>query len=93
MAEVIELGLPLLKVGGSLIAWKRDASDGSLQRELDEARGALRATGGRVTETVLLPANLDAALRDHVLVVVRKERPTPDRYPRPPAERRRAALT
>jgi hypothetical protein len=29
---------------------------------------------------------------DRRLVAVRKVRPTPDRFPRPPAERRRSAL-
>lgn len=93
LAEVIELGLPLLQVGGRLIAWKSDSSDGSLQRELDASRGILRITGGRVQEVVPMAANLDAALGDHVLVVVHKERSTPNGFPRPPAERRRALLT
>jgi hypothetical protein len=31
-------------------------------------------------------------LGGHVLVTIRKSRPTPDRYPRQPAERKRAAL-
>lgn len=92
LAELIELALPLLRPHGLLVAWKRDAGDGVLQAELESARPLGRAVGGsgpRVEPAVLATPGGLAPLADHRLVVVRKVHPTPDRFPRPPAERRR----
>lgn len=91
-AEVVELALPLLAVGGHLVAWKRALPDGSLQAELSAARRIIQAVGGE-RPTIEATAGLaEVGLEHHVLVVVRKARPTPDRYPRQPAERRRSLL-
>ena len=93
LAEVLELCLPLTRLGGHVLAWKRRSADGSLERELHAARRVLQAAGGG-RPRIEQPEGLAAArLPDHVLVVVPKLRSTPERYPRPPAERRRAALT
>ncbi len=86
LAELAELGLPLLARGGSLVAWKRD----DVGAELTAAGPALeRLGGGRPT---VLPVDPRLGLDGHVLVVVTKERPTPDAYPREPAVRRRRPL-
>ncbi|MEA2623765.1 MAG: rRNA (guanine527-N7)-methyltransferase [Chloroflexota bacterium] len=85
LSEVAELGLPLIRTGGRLIAWKRDG-DGSLAAELDAARQLVHAAGGEVAR--IHPSGI-AALPDHRLVELRKVRPSPARYPRHPAERRR----
>ena len=89
--NLAELALPLLAVGGHLVAWKRDA-DGALRAELDAARATIKAVGGSRPVVRRVDPGGALGLRDHVLVTVRKARQTPDVYPRQPAERRRAAL-
>jgi 16S rRNA (guanine527-N7)-methyltransferase len=93
LAELIELGLPLLRRGGRLIAWKRSDETGAVVDEesalADELAAAERLApllGGVVedVQAVRVPG-----LEDHRLVVVRSERPTPVAYPRSPTERRR----
>ena len=92
LAEVAELGLPLARPGGHVVAWKHDAGDGALEAEVDGARDLIRVAGGTVPQTIRLPAAERIGLGGHCLVVIPKRRPTPDGYPRPVGERRRAAL-
>jgi 16S rRNA (guanine527-N7)-methyltransferase len=91
MVEVAELALPLLTTGGHLVAWKRDA-DGELRAELEAARKTINAVGGSRPQVKRVDTQGKLGLKGHVLVTIRKARVTPDRYPRQPAERRRAAL-
>lgn len=91
MAEVAELALPLLAPGGHLVAWKRDG-DGALRAELDSARPVINAVGGSRAHVQRVDPRGELGLGDHVLVTIRKARTTPARFPRQPAERRRAAL-
>ena len=91
MAELAELALPLLAVGGHLVAWKREA-DGALRGELEAARATIGAVGGSRPHVARVDPHGRLGLAGHVLVTVRKAHTTPDRYPRQPAERRRAAL-
>ena len=88
LPELAELALPLVAVGGSLIAWKRDDGSGSLERELAAAADHVQALGGAADRPEVEPLPLPD-LADHRLVVIQKEQPTPPRYPRPAAERRR----
>lgn len=92
LAEVAELGLPLARRGGFLVAWKRDAGDGALAREIDQARPICQAVGGGQPRLVTLDGARHVGLEGHCLVVIPKQRATPDRYPRAVGERRRAAL-
>lgn len=107
LRECAELGLPLLRTGGLLVCWKRlrpathDAARPSdverpdqvaeqddLAAEVDQARALVGQLGGGALEV------LDAGvprLPGHRLVLVTKERPTPDSFPRPPAVRRSTA--
>jgi 16S rRNA (guanine527-N7)-methyltransferase len=94
LAECAELGLPLLRPGGLLLCWKREASadletpvtpSGGLASEVAAARGLVERLGGGTPE--VLDPNVPGA-PGHRLVLVRKERPTPVSYPRPPAVRR-----
>jgi 16S rRNA (guanine527-N7)-methyltransferase len=82
LAELVELAFPLLEPGGWLVAWKR----GDVESELAVARRAVTAIGGGSAE-VLEPGI--GELTGHRLVLVRKKRPTPARWPRDPACRRR----
>lgn len=82
-----EYALPLCAVGGAVLAWK-----GGLSATDDEVvRGAAAAAilgGGppSIHETGV------PALRQHRLLLIRKERATPARYPRRPGEPARRPL-
>jgi 16S rRNA (guanine527-N7)-methyltransferase len=86
LAELAELGLPFLRPGGRMVAWKRSSGDGRLAAERADAERVLPWLGGAidVVEAVRVPG-----LEDHRLVVLRAVHPTPDDVPRSPAERRR----
>lgn len=92
LAEVAELGLPLTSIGGHVVAWKRNAGDAVLNGEIDAAWPVLQASGGGRPRVEATDPSGVLGLAGHVLVMIRKNRPTPDGYPRPAAERRRAAL-
>jgi 16S rRNA (guanine527-N7)-methyltransferase len=85
LADLVELAMPLLRIGGRLIAWK----GASIEAELPAARRAAIALGA-APPTVHRAAVGDAPdLGGHVLVVVTKRRATPTGYPRDPARRQR----
>jgi 16S rRNA (guanine527-N7)-methyltransferase len=90
IAEVAELGLPLTRAGGFVVAWKLDGGDGSLRREIDTARRIIQACGGAAARIVRLEHAARVGLDGHCVVTIKKVRPTPDRYPRQPTERRRS---
>lgn len=84
---LVEYALPLLRIGGALVAWK-----GPLRDEDDEVRrgraAASRLGGGdpRIVEPET------SALGAHRLIVIRKQRPTPAGFPRRPGEPARRPL-
>jgi 16S rRNA (guanine527-N7)-methyltransferase len=80
-----EYALPLLARGGTLVAWKGPIADD----ELEAGRVAAAACGGRVP-SVHRPGF--AVLGDHSFVVIEKDRPTPQRYPRRAGEPARRPL-
>ena len=88
--DLVEVALPLVRVGGLLVAWKRDDDRDTLYGEIDEAEPIIEALGGKWPPEVEPVAV--RGIEDHRLVVVRKVRPTPQRYPRPVTERRRTLL-
>jgi 16S rRNA (guanine527-N7)-methyltransferase len=83
LAELVELAFPLLQRGGVLVAWKR----GELAGELDAAARAMAELGGG--ELQLADAGTPL-LAGHRLVVARCLGTSPARFPRDPAQRRRA---
>jgi 16S rRNA (guanine527-N7)-methyltransferase len=85
MSELAELTLPLLQIGGLLVAWKRQP----INDELARADSAIHQLRGRLIrlQPVVVPG-----LEDHVLVVVEKLAETPREFPRDPAARRRRPL-
>ena len=85
LAELVELGLPLVAPGGVLVAWKREPVD----EELVAARGALEALGAGPVGVA--PSGVPG-LEAHRLVIVPRGGPVDPRYPRDPAERRRHPL-
>ncbi len=76
MATLLELALPLLSVGGHLLAWK----GGEVAREIEEAGAALEELGGKIVETRSFA--LPYWSLDRLLILVRKIRSTPEKYPR-----------
>ena len=82
---LVEYALPLLRVGGTLLAWKGPVSSD----ELSAGDAASAHLGGG--EPRVRAAGFEA-LGDHRFVIVRKERPTPHRFPRRPGEASRRPL-
>ena len=85
LGAVIEYLLPFLRIGGEAIAWK-----GRLDAELEGGRKACAAIGG---EIVAIRSTADLGLGDILpgrsLVVVRKIRSTPLRFPRAAVDAKR----
>jgi 16S rRNA (guanine527-N7)-methyltransferase len=76
MTVLAEYALPFLKTGGVLIAQRGPKAD----IEAAESARAIAELGGSTREIIKVKVPfLEAARR---LVVIQKERPTPDRYPR-----------
>ena len=71
-----ELCLPLVKVGGVFLSMKST----DCEEELNAAKGAIRALGGRTERVVDYP--IPATDVVHRIIVIRKLSPTPARYPR-----------
>jgi 16S rRNA (guanine527-N7)-methyltransferase len=84
LADLVELALPLLRIGGRLLAWKR----GDLAEESLAGGRAAAVLGG--TDPVVHRIDAVPALAGHAIVLVTKARPTPDGYPRDPGRRARA---
>jgi 16S rRNA (guanine527-N7)-methyltransferase len=78
MVRVLEWGLPLLQVGGTLLAMKGP----SFRAELDVCGDALTTLGGGEVDVV--EAYPETFGRGTVIVIVQKLAPTPEPYPRPP---------
>jgi 16S rRNA (guanine527-N7)-methyltransferase len=77
--------LPFLRVGGDAIVWK-----GRVDAELPGAQKACAALGGEIASIVPTASlGVGDVLPGRNLVVVRKVRATPPRYPRTSAEARR----
>jgi 16S rRNA (guanine527-N7)-methyltransferase len=82
-----ELALPLLSLGGTLLAWKGPLNEAD--EELRRGQAAAASLGGGPLRVE--PAGAPA-LGGHTFVIGRKERPTPPRYPRRPGEPGRRPL-
>ena len=79
-----ELCLPYVKVGGCFLAMKGQLAD----VELEEAKKAISLLGGKVERVFAY----DVENAVHRAVVIRKENPTPARYPRPFAKIKKSPL-
>jgi 16S rRNA (guanine527-N7)-methyltransferase len=78
MATLAEYLLPLVQVGGAMLAQKGE--DAAVEVQASEA--AVTALGGRVRQ--LVPVELRGLAETRYLVVVDKVASTPDKYPRRP---------
>lgn len=78
LAVLVEYTLPLVKVGGFVIAQKGQDP----REEIDDSAKALKILGGSIKQVVPVDVpGLDAARH---LVVIQKTKPTPKQYPRRP---------
>lgn len=76
LPTLLELGLPFVRVGGLMIAYKGPAAE----EEIDRAQNALAELGGQVRG--VFPVHIPGRDWDHRLVVIDKVAPTPAKYPR-----------
>jgi 16S rRNA (guanine527-N7)-methyltransferase len=82
-----ELALPLLRIGGELLAWKGPLGDPD--DEVRRGRTATGEVGG--SDLRIVPAGVDL-LGGHTFVRIAKRRPTPAKFPRRPGEPGRRPL-
>ena len=73
MNVLAEYALPFVKVGGALIAYKTAGE--KLDNELEAAAKAIRLLGGELIRT-------KKGEGDHTLVIIKKTKKTPAKYPR-----------
>lgn len=78
MPTLVEYLLPLVRVGGAVLAQKGEGAPAEVQ----SAETAITTMGGRVRQ--LVPVELRGLAETRYLVVVDKVAPTPRRYPRRP---------
>lgn len=78
MPVLVEYCLPLVKVGGLVVAMKGKPS----REELDLGSRAAEMLGGRLENVIEVPPLPDTEARDRCLVVIRKEAETSKKYPR-----------
>ncbi len=86
MPLVLEYSLPLVKVGGAVIAMKGP----KVVDELEVSGDAMTLLGAGDVE--LVPAYPESFANDLLLVRLSKEEPTPRAYPRPPGTPKRLPL-
>ena len=81
-----ELALPLVKPGGLFLAMKSVESN----EEIDSARGAIGQLGGKIEE--IRDYTVPCTEVRHRVVLIRKVRPTPSRFPRAFAKIKKSPL-
>ncbi|WP_109206877.1 16S rRNA (guanine(527)-N(7))-methyltransferase RsmG [Moorella sp. Hama-1] len=78
MNTLVEYCLPLVRVGGSMVAYKGPGGE----EELEAAARAIRMLGGKTG--AVWRGRLPGGLEERMLITIRKETPTPALYPRRP---------
>ena len=85
LAELVEIGLPLVEPSGVLVAWKR----APVEAELEAAANVLDILQAGLVTVIGCDV---PGLEDHRLVIVPRAGPIHPRFPRDPAERRQRPL-
>ncbi len=75
---LVEYLLPLVRIGGSMLAQKGSDTD----IEIDQSINAIRTLGGKLDSVI--PITLPNSMGKRTLISIRKISPTPDKYPRRP---------
>ena len=73
---LLEYMLPLIKIGGKVIAYKGS----NIEEELKSSEKALDLLGGKVIKTIKF--NLPNEVGERNIIVIEKIKPTPTQYPR-----------
>ena len=81
-----EMALPLVKPGGLFLAMKSVESD----EEIESARGAIGQLGGKIEK--ICDYTVPCTEVRHRVVLIRKARPTPSRFPRTFAKIKKSPL-
>lgn len=76
LSTLAEYDLPFLKIGGVMIAYKSNEVD----EEITAAAGALEILGGKIEKVIKMPLYSTEVVRS--LVVIKKIKETPIKYPR-----------
>lgn len=76
LTVLLELCLPYVKVGGHFVALKGPA----IEEEIKAAEGALKALGGKIEK--IIEVDIEGSDLKHNLLVVKKIKDTPKKYPR-----------
>lgn len=76
LSMLSELCLPLVKVGGVFLAMKSK----DYEEELKEANNAIKTLGGEVLE--IKHFNLPYNMGERVIIIIKKVKNTPNKYPR-----------
>lgn len=79
--------LPLVKKGGYFIAYKGE----NVSRETEDAANAIRLLGGKITEIRKVQTE-EESISGHVLVMIKKVKNTPSKYPRQAGQARKNPL-
>lgn len=78
MSVLSELCLPLVKVGGFFIGMK----GANLSEEMEDAKKAIDVLGGKVENIYHFQLPIEESVRN--IIIIKKERKTPNKYPRKP---------
>ncbi|MDU4891459.1 MAG: 16S rRNA (guanine(527)-N(7))-methyltransferase RsmG [Clostridium sp.] len=76
LTVLLEFCLPYVKVGGYFVALKGPA----IEEEIKAAEGALKALGGKIEK--IIEVDIEGSDLKHNLLVVKKIKDTPKKYPR-----------
>ena len=76
LTVLLELCLPYVKVGGHLVALKGPAIDD----EIKDAGNALKILGGKIED--IIAVDIEGSDLNHNLLVIKKVKDTPNKYPR-----------
>ncbi len=76
LPTLLEYALPFVKVGGFFIAWKGCKAN----EEVELSKNALKILGGKITD--IIEVKIPNLNEERALIIVKKDRITPLKYPR-----------
>lgn len=88
LAVVAEYCVPLVRIGGQVVAMKGRITDD----ELEEGRRAAKHLGASIAEVIRVPLLAEVRAEERRLVLLEKVRESPKQYPRKPGVARKRPL-